>query len=60
MGIFGWIFFEILISAIYYDCSFYMVLDCNKWHNQKFPCGILIEFWKKKIKINIYLNKFSF
>jgi len=22
----------------------------DMWHNQKFPCGILTEFWKKNLK----------
>jgi hypothetical protein len=58
MGIFGWkqLFFEILISTIHYDYSFYMVLDCDSWCNQNFPCGMLIEFWEIKIKIKIYLS----
>jgi hypothetical protein len=47
MGIFAWIFFfEILISTIHYDCSFYMVLNYDTWHSWKLPHGILIEFWK--------------
>jgi hypothetical protein len=29
-----------------------MVLDYDVWHNQKLPCGILIEFWK-----HIYIGK---
>jgi hypothetical protein len=37
--------FEILISTIHYHCSFYMVLDCDIWCNQKLPLGILIEIW---------------
>jgi len=41
--------FEILISTIHYDCSFMMVLNCEMWHSQKLPCGILIEFFKKNL-----------
>ncbi len=41
-------FFLILMSTIHYDCSFIVVLDCDTWHSQKLPSGILIEFWKVK------------
>jgi hypothetical protein len=51
--VWGIFFLENLISTIYYDCSFYMVLDCDKWHSQNFPLGILIEFWKNYFK-NIF------
>jgi len=47
-------FFRILISIVYYDYSFSVVLDYDTWHNQKLPCGILTEFWKQ-IYIYIYI-----
>jgi hypothetical protein len=40
------IFFEIFISIVHYDHSFFMVLDYDTWHNQKLPHGILIKNWK--------------
>jgi hypothetical protein len=57
MKTFGWVYFWILISTIHYDYSFKMVLNYDMWHNKKLPCGILIEFWKKK-GIFIYLFKY--
>jgi hypothetical protein len=40
-------FFEILISTIHYDCSFYMVLYYDTWCNWKLSHDVFIEFWKK-------------
>jgi hypothetical protein len=37
-------------KKLHYDCSFLMVLFSDMWHNWKFPCGISIEFWGKKLK----------
>ncbi len=34
-----------------------MYLYYDTWHNQNFPRGILIEFWKKQNKINNYLYR---
>ncbi len=45
-------FFEILISIVHYDYSFYMVLDYDTWHNQKLPCGIFN--WILETYIYIY------
>jgi len=45
-------FFEILISIVHYDYSFWMLLDYDMWHNQKLPHGKIIEFWKQ---IYIYI-----
>ncbi len=42
MNFFGEFLFEILISIINYDYSFYMIFKL--WHNQKLPHGILIEY----------------
>jgi hypothetical protein len=47
---------QTLISAIHYEHSFWMVLDCDIWCNKKIPLGILIVFWKKN-QMNIYLNR---
>jgi hypothetical protein len=47
-------FFEILMSIVHYGYSFWMVLNYDTWHNQKLPCGILIEYWKH---IYIYVPK---
>jgi hypothetical protein len=46
---FGEFFFEILISIIHYDYSFWMILDYDMWHNQNLPHDILIEFRKNYI-----------
>jgi hypothetical protein len=54
MGIIGWFFFNIDFH-IHYDYSFYMVFNCDTWHDQKISCDILIEFRNKKK--NIYLFK---
>jgi len=58
--ILGEFFFEILISTVHYDCSFIMVLNCDMWNSQNFPCGILIENWKinKQKSINIYVGQY--
>jgi hypothetical protein len=48
--------FEILISTIHYDCSFYMVFYYDMWHSKNLPHDILIEFWRIKIKIKINLS----
>jgi hypothetical protein len=39
--------FEILISTIHYDCSFYMDFNYDTWCSEKLPHGISLKFEKK-------------
>jgi hypothetical protein len=48
-------FFEILISIVHYNYSFFKVLDYDMWHNQKLPHGILN--WILETNTYMYLGK---